>query len=157
MLNIRSVPLYAYSLLFTFFFSLSDLTYNFIVILFIQPIKEQYNRCYDPQNSGNGRKWMLYDTKNRRILFLICHISTGSQSCCQKRSTNSHTGDSVALKKYIQNMLIPVNKANIEAERPLLFVSRNTIGKQAAPIIDGIMIKREYTLNSALSPSTYVK
>ena len=56
MLNIRSVPLYAYSLFFTFFFSLSDLTYNFIVILFIQPIKEQYNRCYDPQNSGNGRK-----------------------------------------------------------------------------------------------------
>lgn len=55
-LNISSVPLYAYSLLFTFFFSLSDLTYNFIVILFIQPVKEQYNRCYDPQNSGNGRK-----------------------------------------------------------------------------------------------------
>lgn len=58
------------------------------------------------------------------------------------------------VKKYIQNILIPVNSAKIEAERPLLFVSLNTSGKQAAPIIEGIMIKSEYVLNNVWSPST---
>ncbi len=40
-------------------------------------------------------------------------------------------------------MLIPVSSANMEAERPLLFVSLNTSGKQATPMMEGIMIKRD--------------
>ena len=54
-------------------------------------------------------------------------------------------------------MLTPVKNAKMEAERPLLFVSLNTNGKQAAPMTEGMMINREYVLNSALFPSTYVK
>ena len=46
----------------------------------------------------------------------------------------------------MQNILIPVNKAKIDAERPLLFVSRNTKGKQAAPIMDGMIIHIEYVV-----------
>ena len=36
-----------------------------------------------------------------------------------------------------------VKSAKIDADRPLLFVSRNTNGKQAAPIMDGRMINME--------------
>lgn len=35
----------------------------------------------------------------------------------------------------------------MEAERPLLLVSRNRGGKQAAPIMDGMIMQREYVLN----------
>ena len=52
-------------------------------------------------------------------------------------------GFPLTVKKYMQNMLIPVNSAKMDADRPLLFVSRNTNGKHAAPIMDGRMINME--------------
>ena len=46
-------------------------------------------------------------------------------------------------------MLTPVSNAKMDADRPLLFVSRNKTGKQAAPTIDGRIMQREYVLNNA--------
>lgn len=40
-------------------------------------------------------------------------------------------------------MLIPVSNAKMEAARPLLLVSLNSGAKQAAPIIEGIMMQSE--------------
>lgn len=64
------------------------------------------------------------------------------------------TAELPALKKYSAIMQMPVSSANMEADRPLLPVSLNSGGKQAAPTIEGMMMHREYVLNSALLPST---
>ena len=43
-------------------------------------------------------------------------------------------------------MEIPVNNAKIEAVLPLLFNLRNTGWKQAAPIIEGMIMHMEYVV-----------
>ena len=49
---------------------------------------------------------------------------------------------------------MPVRNAKMEAALPLLLVQWNSMGKQAAPIMDGIIMHMEYTVKNALLPST---
>jgi hypothetical protein len=53
--------------------------------------------------------------------------------------------------------MTPVPNENTDAAHPLLEVSLNTKGKQAAPITDGIIIAMEKNENNVAFPSTYLK